>query len=266
MCTVLGQPVGNAEHKSQSTLVCTLHSSLALWETNTAVTSQPISNGLTDSDSRQPKYSDRNPYQCNFFHHWSQMDCQWMILTGKIRILCFVDRASWYGPCKWSTWHTIFSCMFTSILFMFRAVMCPSSGELLHQCDTWFMSLCVDERLVCIPEPDGHLHSVINQVSHWYNNSPDDGHMAAWNMQRIETNIQEKTVSQVGYLQGSKSELFREQRVCPSVNLSSGNPHMDWKMLAWNQRIQRKGCLSATPYGLAPAVRDRRPPATKGLG
>ena len=50
--------------------------------------------------------------------------------------------------------------------------------------------------------------------------------MAARNMQRIETNIQEKTV-QVGYLQGSKSELFREQRVCPSANLSSGNPHTD---------------------------------------
>jgi len=32
----------------------------------------------------------------------------------------------------------------------------------------------------CIP--DGHLHSDINQVSHWYNNSPDDGHMAARNM------------------------------------------------------------------------------------
>jgi len=32
---------------------------------------------------------------------------------------------------------------------------CPSgmqaSGELLYQCDTWFMSLCVDDRLVCIP-------------------------------------------------------------------------------------------------------------------
>ena len=32
---------------------------------------------------------------------------------------------------------------------MFRAAMCPSSGELLYQCDTWFMSLCVDDRLVC---------------------------------------------------------------------------------------------------------------------
>ena len=32
---------------------------------------------------------------------------------------------------------------------MFRAAMCPSSGEFLYQCDIWFMSLCVDDRLVC---------------------------------------------------------------------------------------------------------------------
>ena len=25
---------------------------------------------------------------------------------------------------------------------MFQAAMCPSSGELLYQCDAWFMSLC----------------------------------------------------------------------------------------------------------------------------
>jgi len=31
--------------------------------------------------------------------------------------------------------------MFISIPYMFRAAMCPSSGELLYQCDTWFMSL-----------------------------------------------------------------------------------------------------------------------------
>jgi len=42
-----------------------------------------------------------------------------------------------------------FSCVFISILRMFRAAMCPSPGELLYQCDTWFMSHCVDDRLVC---------------------------------------------------------------------------------------------------------------------
>jgi len=34
--------------------------------------------------------------------------------------------------------------------------------------------------------------SDINQVSHWYNYSPDDGQMAARNMYRIEINIHEK--------------------------------------------------------------------------
>ena len=34
--------------------------------------------------------------------------------------------------------------------------------------------------------------SDINQMSHWYNNSPDEGHMAARNMKRIEINIRVK--------------------------------------------------------------------------
>jgi len=38
--------------------------------------------------------------------------------------------------------------MFISILYMFRAVMCPSSGELC-QYNIWYMSLCTDDRLVC---------------------------------------------------------------------------------------------------------------------
>jgi len=42
-----------------------------------------------------------------------------------------------------------FSCMFISILYMFRAAMCPLSGDLLYQCDTLFKSLYVDDRLVC---------------------------------------------------------------------------------------------------------------------
>jgi len=45
--------------------------------------------------------------------------------------------------------HTSFSCMFISILYMFRAAMCPSSGELIYQCDIWYMSLCIDDCLVC---------------------------------------------------------------------------------------------------------------------
>jgi len=57
------------------------------------------------------------------------------------------------------------------------------------------LSLCVDDplvcRLTCIPE--GHRHRVIKKpISHWYNNSPDDGHRAARNRLIIEINIHEK--------------------------------------------------------------------------
>jgi len=49
-----------------------------------------------------------------------------------IRILCFVEPASRYHSCKLSTWRTVlFSYMFIPNLYMFRALMCSSSGELI---------------------------------------------------------------------------------------------------------------------------------------
>jgi hypothetical protein len=37
-----------------------------------------------------------------------------------------------YNSCEWPTWRTIpFSCMFIPNLYMFRALMCSSSGELI---------------------------------------------------------------------------------------------------------------------------------------
>ena len=74
-----------------------------------------------------------------------------------------------------------------SILYMFRAAMCTSSAELLYQCDTWFMSPCVDDRLVgrsiCSYIPDGHLHRVTyTRCRIDTNNSPDDVHIALRNM------------------------------------------------------------------------------------
>jgi hypothetical protein len=45
-------------------------------------------------------------------------------------LLCFVDRASRYNSGKWPTWRTVlFSYMFISILYMFRATSCSSLGE-----------------------------------------------------------------------------------------------------------------------------------------
>ena len=57
------------------------------------------------------------------------------------------------------------------------------------------MSLCIDNRLVCRQTctPNGHLYRVTyTRFRTDAINSPDDGHMAAQNMQRIEINIHEK--------------------------------------------------------------------------
>jgi len=80
---------------------------------------------------------------------------------------------------------------------------------LIYQNDIWYMSLCIDDRLVCrfgcsiqICTPNGHLYRVTYTRCRFDTiNSPDDGHMAARSMQRIEINIHEKRiVPQVGYL------------------------------------------------------------------
>jgi hypothetical protein len=55
----------------------------------------------------------------------------------------------------------------------------------------WYMSLCIDDRLVSTP--NGHLYRVTYTTCRIGTiNSPDDGHMAAQNMQWVEINIQEK--------------------------------------------------------------------------
>jgi len=72
--------------------------------------------------------------------------------------------------------------MFISILYMFRAAMCPSSGELIvsMQQSEFFSGMQV--RMFFIPTciPDGHLHRATYIRCHIDTiNSPDDGHMAA---------------------------------------------------------------------------------------
>ena len=88
--------------------------------------------------------------------------------------------------------------MFISILNMFRAAMCSSSGESILTM-LYLVSLCVGDRLVCrlgwnqTCIPDGHPHSLTcTRYRIDTNGSPDDEHMAARNMQRIEINIYKK--------------------------------------------------------------------------
>ena len=60
--------------------------------------------------------------------------------------------------------------------------MCPSSGEIIHLCDTLYLSLCVDDCLVH-RVPDSHLHRVTNTKCHIDTViSPDDGHIVVRNM------------------------------------------------------------------------------------
>ena len=39
--------------------------------------------------------------------------------------------------------------IFIAFLYMFRATICPSSGEVTYLCETWYLSLNMDDWLVC---------------------------------------------------------------------------------------------------------------------
>ena len=90
--------------------------------------------------------------------------------------------------------HNFFT-MLISFLYMFRATICPSSGEttafMRHSMDDWSAP--------CIPE--GHPYRItdtkrrIDSVV-----SPDDGHTVARNMYRKEINILRKIVHEVGFI------------------------------------------------------------------
>jgi hypothetical protein len=89
--------------------------------------------------------------------------------------------------------------MFTYILYMFRAAMCPSSGELNVSIRHLVYVTRVDDRLVCRSEFHSNLHARWSSTRLTYTrcridtiNSPDDGHMAVRNLWRIDINIREK--------------------------------------------------------------------------
>ena len=88
--------------------------------------------------------------------------------------------------------------MFIFILYMFQAAMCPSLGELIISVrHLVYVTLYRWHRVT-------YTRCHINTI-----NSPDDGHMAAWNMQRLEINIHEKELCcQVVYLQ----RLYQDAR------------------------------------------------------
>ena len=85
------------------------------------------------------------------------------------------------------------------------------------QYDIWYMSLCIDDRLVCKLQTctsNGHLYRVtytrcrIDTI-----NSPDDGHMAARNMYRIEINIHEKELCVKLFINKDYTEMHGQQNI-----------------------------------------------------
>jgi len=85
----------------------------------------------------------------------------------------------------------------------------------------------LDENLIQICTPNGHLYRVtytgcrINK-----NNSPDDGHMAARNMYRIEINIYKKIVRLVGSLQRLYLDARSTEHKKPDNNKNKFNLFM----------------------------------------
>ena len=49
--------------------------------------------------------------------------------------------------------------------YMFRATMCPSSGELTVSMRHWYFSLCVVGCLVCCSRPDSHPHILTTSLA-----------------------------------------------------------------------------------------------------
>jgi len=80
--------------------------------------------------------------------------------------------------------------MFTSILYMFWAAMCPSSGELIVSTQhlvyvtlyRWPSGVQVWMRPTQTCTPNSHLYRATYTRCTDTINSPDDGHMAGWNM------------------------------------------------------------------------------------
>ena len=103
------------------------------------------------------------------------------------------------------TWCTNFLIMFIAYLYMFRATVCPSSEKIPYLCDTWYLSLYIDDCLVCKAEwippciPDSHLYRVTNTRCRVGTVCfPADGHIVAWNMYRKAINILRKFMHHVG--------------------------------------------------------------------
>ena len=93
--------------------------------------------------------------------------------------------------------------VFISFLYMFRATLCPTSGEItiyatLGICHSVWMTVW---SAGWFQPADSHPYRVTNTKSRIDTViAPDDGHRVARNLQGKEINILRKTVHQVGFI------------------------------------------------------------------
>ena len=101
---------------------------------------------------------------------------------------------------------TILSSIFISFLYMFRATMCPSSGEITVSMRHWYLSLCMggvwSAGWISIQPADQTppIQSDKYQCRIDTVISPDDGHIIARNMGRKEINILDRIVQLVRFI------------------------------------------------------------------
>ena len=100
--------------------------------------------------------------------------------------------------------------MFVPNLYMFRAHMCTSSGELIVSVrHLVYVTLCrwPSGMQTCVP--DGHLHRDIYQTSYWYNwFSWWRAHGCSKHVENWNKHTRKRTVHQVGYLKELHSESY----------------------------------------------------------
>jgi hypothetical protein len=112
--------------------------------------------------------------------------------------------------------YNSFSCMFISILYKFRAAMCHNQENQLYQYDIWFMSLCMDDGLVCTciyserHIPDVVLIQLILMMM---------AHGCPKHVQNTNKHIWKKIVCHVGYLQESYWDARSTEHNKPTILL-----------------------------------------------
>jgi len=87
---------------------------------------------------------------------------------------------------------TILLSIFISLLYMFRATVCQSSGEITVSMRYWYLSLGMGGK---------YQYRIDTEIS------PDDGHTVCLNMQRSEINILSRIVHLIGFICKKKNKI-----------------------------------------------------------